>query len=157
MTAPRTVLDLQRLAASLGYPVVTDGFTGTRTRGAWEAIRIAAELGSPGPRYEILVRAEARISTDFHAANDPRPGGRHDGIDLAELHGDPCEAAAAGVVLFAGEGRRADGSGDGYGLRVDLRHPSGEMTRYAHLSRIGVRVGQAVAAGEVLGAVGTTG
>lgn len=156
MSPPRSILDLQRLLCQLGYAVETDGQIGPETRRAWEAVRDDAL--SPPPEvaiYELLVRAGAKVTTSFRLASDPR--GRHDGIDLSELHGDPCEAAAEGVVHFAGEARREDGSGDGYGLQVQLVHANGERTRYAHLSSIAVKVGQKILRGQVIGLVGTTG
>ncbi len=45
----------------------------------------------------------------------------------------------------------------GYGKCVEVSHGNGLMTRYAHMSRIGTRVGQEVGAGEVIGAIGNTG
>jgi len=45
----------------------------------------------------------------------------------------------------------------GYGNQVLLQHADGSQTRYGHLSQIGVGVGQSVAAGERIGAVGNTG
>jgi murein DD-endopeptidase MepM/ murein hydrolase activator NlpD len=45
----------------------------------------------------------------------------------------------------------------GYGNTVEIRHENGFVTQYAHLSRIGVRNGQSVARGTVVGAVGSTG
>jgi murein DD-endopeptidase MepM/ murein hydrolase activator NlpD len=49
------------------------------------------------------------------------------------------------------------GWGGGYGNLVVLRHQGGMVTRYAHLSRIAVRPGQAVSQGQRIGAVGSTG
>lgn len=81
----------------------------------------------------------------------PRPGGRtHSGIDYAVGIGTPVRAARAGRVTWAG-------SSSGYGLRIDLDHGDGVSTRYAHLSRIDVRVGQAVPAGATIGLSGNTG
>jgi murein DD-endopeptidase MepM/ murein hydrolase activator NlpD len=45
----------------------------------------------------------------------------------------------------------------GYGNAVEVTHPNGMMTRYAHLSRIDVRPGQLVKAGATLGGLGSTG
>jgi murein DD-endopeptidase MepM/ murein hydrolase activator NlpD len=59
-------------------------------------------------------------------------------------------AAAAGRVIWAGPA-------GGYGLLVKIDHGGGMETRYAHLSRNVVGVGQHVAAGDVVGYVGTTG
>src|SRR5205085_10055538 len=84
------------------------------------------------------------------AFGDQRPGHLHEGIDLAAPTGTAVDAAGSGTVTYAGP------SGD-YGLRVDIDHGGGLVTRYAHLSGIGVSVGQTLSAGAQLGAVGQTG
>lgn len=81
---------------------------------------------------------------------DRRPTGRHAGVDWAVPTGTPVAAARAGRVTFAG----AAGS---YGLRVDIDHGEGVVTRYAHLSRLGVGVTDLVRAGQTIGASGNTG
>ncbi len=80
-----------------------------------------------------------------------RWGRMHRGIDVAAPVGTPVVAAAAGVVQFAGW------NSGGYGNLVDIRHPDGSLTRYAHNSRLLVRVGQEVAQGEQIAAMGSTG
>ncbi len=75
----------------------------------------------------------------------------HTGIDLAAPYGTPVYAARGGQVEVAGW------SGLGYGLHVILDHGGGVETLYAHLSRIAVRPGAWVEAGEVIGYVGSTG
>ncbi|MGI5854030.1 MAG: M23 family metallopeptidase [Bacillota bacterium] len=45
----------------------------------------------------------------------------------------------------------------GYGLSIVVDHGGGLKTRYAHLSKIYVKVGQKVKTGEKIGAVGSTG
>lgn len=75
---------------------------------------------------------------------------KHAGLDYGVPTGTPVGAAKAGTVTLAG-------TSGGYGLRVDVDHGGGLSTRYAHLSRIDVRVGQAVAAGSTLGLSGSTG
>jgi murein DD-endopeptidase MepM/ murein hydrolase activator NlpD len=64
--------------------------------------------------------------------------------------GTPVEATAEGIVLAAG----ADA---GYGNSILIDHGSGITTRYGHLSRINVVVGQEIKRGQVIGAVGVTG
>lgn len=73
------------------------------------------------------------------------------GIDI-EAPYVPVAAARAGQVVFAG--------GDpccSYGLNIVIRHDQGFETRYAHLSRIAVTLGQFVEVGQNIGVSGTTG
>jgi hypothetical protein len=92
------------------------------------------------------------VSSQFGVRVDPLRGGRaqHRGIDLPGAPGTPVLAAAPGTVRVAG--RRGS-----YGELIELVHPDGSATRYAHLSVISVAVGQAVAQGEVIGRMGSTG
>jgi murein DD-endopeptidase MepM/ murein hydrolase activator NlpD len=79
-----------------------------------------------------------------------RWGAMHQGIDMAAPSGTPIRAAHAGVVT------RAGWVWHGYGISVVLNN-GGVWTHYAHQSRLNVRVGQTVAAGQVIGYVGATG
>lgn len=79
-----------------------------------------------------------------------RWGRLHAGIDIAAPAGTPIVASAAGRVIYAG-------SMSGYGLMVIIQHAGGVATAYAHNSRNSVGVGQTVAQGQVIGAVGCTG
>ena len=76
----------------------------------------------------------------------------HAGVDYAARSGTPVRATADGVVAVAGR------SG-GYGNLVEVQHPNGYSTRYAHLSGFGpgVRRSRYVRQGEVIGYVGMTG
>ncbi|MBE3586760.1 MAG: peptidoglycan DD-metalloendopeptidase family protein [Thermoanaerobacter sp.] len=80
----------------------------------------------------------------------PRWGRLHAGVDITAGSGAPVRSAEAGRVIRAGWN-------GGYGLMVDVYHGDGVVTRYAHLSRIEVRVGQRVERGQLLGRVGSTG
>lgn len=79
-----------------------------------------------------------------------RWGRLHSGIDIAAPAGTPVVASAAGTVAYAG-------SMSGYGLIVVIQHAGGIATAYAHNSSIAVSVGQAVAQGQTIAAVGCTG
>jgi murein DD-endopeptidase MepM/ murein hydrolase activator NlpD len=92
------------------------------------------------------------MSSPFGMRLDPflgRPA-VHTGIDLRGEIGEPVHATAAGKVSIAGrEG--------GYGNMVEINHGNGLATRYGHLSKILVKVGQTVRIGEVIGLIGSTG
>ena len=81
----------------------------------------------------------------------PRGNLFHAGIDIPAPKGTPVAAAGSGRVVFAGS------SGSGWGRMVLIAHGSGVRSRYAHLSRVSVRVGQRVGTGSIIGRVGATG
>ena len=80
-----------------------------------------------------------------------RWGRMHRGVDIAGPVGTPIYAAASGVVVSSGW------NSGGYGNLVDIRHPDGSMTRYAHNSRLMVRSGQQVRQGQQIAEMGSTG
>ena len=75
----------------------------------------------------------------------------HRGIDIAAPVGTPVVAAAPGVVITSGWN---DG---GYGNLVEIQHPDGSITLYAHNNRNLVRVGQQVDQGQQIAEMGSTG
>ena len=81
----------------------------------------------------------------------PRGTNFHPGLDLVAPAGRPVRAGGAGCVEVAHR------DGGGYGKLVVIRHGQGMTSWYAHLSRIAVRRGQCVAAGAMIGKVGSTG
>ena len=78
-------------------------------------------------------------------------GSGHEGIDFAAAEGDRVRAAAAGRVIFAGE------EPSRFGKLVVLDHGGGWHTAYGNLSRITVKRGDSVKAGERIGLAGQTG
>jgi murein DD-endopeptidase MepM/ murein hydrolase activator NlpD len=88
----------------------------------------------------------------FGNRSDPFTGeaGFHQGIDISLDKGQPVYATADGVV------EAASYTGD-YGNLIILRHDFGLTTRYGHLSRYAVKLGQEVTRGQVIGYVGATG
>ena len=88
----------------------------------------------------------------FGVRYDPFNGGAalHAGVDMAGAMGEPILAAAPGTVLRAGWA-------NGYGNCIDVDHGHGLATRYGHLSRIMVRAGDRVTAGDQIGRMGSTG
>ncbi|WP_405404826.1 DUF5930 domain-containing protein [Paracoccus sp. Ld10] len=79
-----------------------------------------------------------------------RWGRMHEGIDMAGPVGTPIHVTGDGVVTFAGR----QGA---YGNLIKIRHELGTETRYAHLSRINVKVGDRVSQGDRIGDMGNTG
>ncbi len=107
---------------------------------AWEAF--------PGRRP----LAFGRTSSSFGNRLDPfnRHLSFHPGVDLVAPTGTPILAAAGGRVIHAGPM-------PGYGNTVEIDHGNGFITRYAHASKIEVRVGQQVEPRETIAEVGSTG
>ena len=95
---------------------------------------------------------EAELTSGFGMRIDPftRGPAMHTGLDFRADHGAEVRATAAGRVLSA------EYSG-GYGRMVEVDHGNGVTTRYAHLSSMRVAPGETVAAGTVVGRVGSTG
>lgn len=92
------------------------------------------------------------ITSGFGTRSDPFNGGRahHLGIDFSARTGDPVLAAAGGVVSFAGVK-------SGYGNVVEVDHGNGYLTLYGHNSKLMVRAGDIVRAGQQLAKAGSTG
>jgi len=92
------------------------------------------------------------LSSNFGARKDPIAGEAefHTGLDITASRGTPVQATADGTVQLANYN-------GGYGNCVEVAHGYGIVTRYGHLSRYGVRVGQKIKRGDVIGYVGATG
>jgi murein DD-endopeptidase MepM/ murein hydrolase activator NlpD len=101
---------------------------------------------------QVVPASVQNITSGFGYRRDPinGRGAMHAGIDFKGAIGSPIYAAADGRVTFAGQK-------SGYGNAIEITHGNGMLTRYAHLSRIDVRVGQPVAAGTTIGGLGSTG
>jgi len=74
----------------------------------------------------------------------------HEGIDVTAPMGSPIEAPAAGVVTDAGWE-------SGYGNTITIDHGYGVVTRFAHASKLLIKIGQRVARGQRIALVGNTG
>jgi len=101
---------------------------------------------------QVMPADHNSISSGFGYRRDPFTGAAamHAGLDFRGGYGAPIHAAAKGRVSFVG--RRS-----GYGKVVEISHGNGLMTRYAHMSKWKAKVGQDVEAGDVIGAIGSTG
>ena len=110
--------------------------------------RIAAQKAP----FATPVKDAFRFTSGFGPRRDPKTGGRrmHNGVDFAASVGTPLYSTADGVVTYAGWQ-------SGYGRLIKIQHEFGIETRYAHLSRIRVNVGQKVSRGERIGDMGASG
>jgi murein DD-endopeptidase MepM/ murein hydrolase activator NlpD len=104
------------------------------------------------PTTSLRAPVAGAVTSGFGARRDPFHGGHthHHGIDVAAPEGAAVRAAAGGVV-------RQAGPRGGYGLAIEIEHPDGTTTLYAHCSQVSVKAGERVDEGAVLGAVGHTG
>jgi murein DD-endopeptidase MepM/ murein hydrolase activator NlpD len=93
-----------------------------------------------------------RQTSGFGVRRDPITGrlASHFGLDFAAPWASPVAATAAGVVKTAGVK-------SGWGRTVEIDHGNGFVTRYAHLHRIAVRVGQKVSLHDKVGELGSSG
>lgn len=123
--------------------------------------QIAASVsrGNPAPTAasgngngRFIWPVNGSVTSGFGPRTHPISGGTrtHAGLDIAASSGTPIKAADDGTIVMAG-------SNGGYGLFTLIDHGNGLATAYAHQSSIGVRVGQRVSRGEVIGNVGSTG
>ncbi|MBK1616971.1 peptidase M23 [Lamprobacter modestohalophilus] len=92
------------------------------------------------------------VTSTFGMRRHPISGRRsmHKGIDISGKHGSDIVAMADGLVIFSG--RKT-----GYGKIVEIRHPDGLETRYAHNSSNIVNKGDLVTKGQVIAKLGSTG
>jgi murein DD-endopeptidase MepM/ murein hydrolase activator NlpD len=158
------VAALQFLLARHGFPSgPVDGGLGARTDAALRRFQAWAGLGADGVAgpgtLAALRRSPTRSPLRFRRPVGgvvgswfgPRGTFFHPGLDYEAATGDPVRAGASGCVTFAGR------NSGGYGKLVVLQHGLGMTSWYAHLSRIGVHRGACVAAGALIGRVGSTG
>ena len=120
-------------------------------------LRLQKEFREKEPYYslplytqkpEFTLRSDAGGKGYFGA---PRDGGRrHEGIDILAPLGQPVLAAKSGRVTFSGQNK-------GYGWYVEILHPDGLRSRYAHLQKLYLIAGNWVTKGELLGISGKSG
>jgi len=113
---------------------------------------------TPGYRLPIAAGQEFRIEQGWNS------GFSHNGknayaYDIGMPLGTDVYAAAAGLVAFTHDGETACGGRDllKKANYVTIYHADGSASLYAHLSAVGVKVGDIVAAGQVIGKSGNTG
>ena len=120
---------------------------------AAEAQRQANNFSSVNTGHAWLVTApldKGRVSSGWGSRTLLGSTRHHSGLDLAAPSGTSIYATGPGIVTKSGWGT-------GYGQYVEIDHGNGYLTRYAHASRLLVKVGEHVTAGEHIANVGCTG
>jgi murein DD-endopeptidase MepM/ murein hydrolase activator NlpD len=117
-----------------------------------EAVAKIVERGTKIPPTYIKPLSGGRQSSGFGRRSAPKKGAstNHKGVDWATPTGTAVVASSGGTVVKAGWG-------SGYGYVVYINHADGRQTRYGHLSKILVNVGESVKQGERIALSGNTG
>ena len=117
-----------------------------------DAVAKVVERGTKVPPTYLKPISGGRMSSGFGKRKAPKRGAStyHKGIDWATPVGTAVYASSGGTVVRAGWG-------SGYGNVVMIQHPDGKETRYGHLSKVLVKVGQQVGQGQKIALSGNTG
>ncbi len=117
-----------------------------------EAVPKIVERGTKIPPTYIKPISGGRLSSSFGKRTAPKKGAStyHKGVDWALPTGSAVVASCGGTVARAGWG-------SGYGYVVYINHEDGRQTRYAHLSKVLVSVGDKVSQGQKIALSGNTG
>ncbi len=106
---------------------------------------------------KVAIPSSRPVSTGWYSSNygwriDPFTGQKafHEGVDFMAVSGTPIHAAGGGIVVYAA-------TDAGYGNMIEIDHGNGLISRYAHASKLLVKVGDVVMKGQEIGEVGTTG
>ncbi|MGH9947557.1 MAG: M23 family metallopeptidase [Pyrinomonadaceae bacterium] len=115
-------------------------------------LRVIQAVSDPASIPSIWAHL-GKINNEFGFRRSPF-GGRsyefHAGMDIDGERGDMVVAPASGTVIEAGwKG--------GYGNMIEIDHGNGLVTRFGHLSKIDIEVGNPVSRGTLLGYIGSTG
>ncbi|MDJ0341563.1 M23 family metallopeptidase [Streptomyces sp. H10-C2] len=98
----------------------------------------------------FVLPVNSAIGTGYKVPGAMWASGYHTGVDFTASSGTPIGAVGAGTVVTAG-------FDPAYGNNVVIRHNDGIYTLYAHMSSLGVSVGQTVTTGQQIGLSGATG
>ena len=117
-----------------------------------EPVPKIVERGTKIPPTYIKPISGGRLSSNFGRRKSPTKGASsyHKGVDWSVPTGTAVFASCGGTVARAGWG-------SGYGYCVYINHEDGRQTRYGHLSKVLVKVGQTVKQGERIALSGNTG
>ncbi|MCX2722502.1 M23 family metallopeptidase [Roseibium salinum] len=151
-----SVNEALRETAAIGgpfLPISEENFSDRLNR-ANSAVEILRRVRFTALRLPVKrpVHNGAAVSSSYGPRVDPFLGrlAMHTGIDFKAPYGARVFATAPGTVISAERH-------GGYGKMVEIHHANGFTTRYAHLSRLQVKEGDHVLAGDLIGNVGSTG
>jgi len=149
---PTTAVSANDLSQQMNQLGRTFGKSGEQLK-VLESLLVNKELDRSQTPSSMPLAKETYVAAPFGNRLDPITGGHefHKGLDLEAKTGDAIRAAADGVVL------RSEFDGGGYGNVVDVDHGNGYITRYGHASKLLVKVGDLVHAGDTIAQVGSTG
>ncbi|ATD56109.1 peptidoglycan DD-metalloendopeptidase family protein [Clostridium chauvoei] len=117
-----------------------------------EPINTIIYKGSKNPYYEGVAFLNKPTGSDVITSGyGERWNSFHKGIDIAGNMGDEVKASIEGTIIYA------EYNNGGYGNLIKVEHEGGMTTYYAHLSKIYVKPGDKVKAGDLIGAIGSTG
>ncbi len=145
------VTDEQKANADSVYDLVRYGVIGSAED--WISGAEVPFIGADGFCSPIGAGWESCVTSEFGSRVDPitRRAKNHTGIDLAVPTGTPIRAALPGTVTVSKY------NAGGYGYYVMIDHGNGLVTLYGHCSRLLVRAGQTVEAGDIIALSGSTG
>ncbi|HDZ80209.1 MAG TPA: M23 family peptidase [Roseobacter sp.] len=134
-----------------GEPPTADTLRANRLLNQMDRLNLYRIAAQKAP-FATPVKSAFRFTSQFGFRRDPKTGGRrmHKGVDFAAGSGTPLYATADGVVTHSGWS-------SGYGRLVKIQHDFGVETRYAHMSKLRVKVGQRVSRGQLIGDMGASG
>ena len=145
------ITDEQKANADSVYDLVRYGIVGGLEN--WILGAEVPYIGADGFCSPIGADWESRVTSEFGGRIDPishRPK-NHTGMDMAVPTGTPIRAALPGTVTVSKY------NAGGYGYYVMIDHGNGLATLYGHCSRLLVRAGQTVEAGDIIALSGSTG
>lgn len=123
---------------------------------AAEKKRLAPVAKADTPDFKKPVDGDVTLNfgETYRSLEDDKTRAIHNGVDIKAAKGAPVKASARGVIVEA-TSRLPDLPR--YGTTVVIDHGHGLISRYAHLDSYAVTIGETVAKGDVIGAVGETG
>ena len=151
-TTNHKLLETRLLNEPTPEALIADPFLNTHKElsTTWLSMQKAHDTVSSIPAIEPA--ADFYISSRFGRRIDPfkKKTAVHYGLDMAGWPGTKIYSTATGTVVKAG-------TNGAYGRMVEVDHGNGFKTRYGHMKRVRVKIGQIVKRGDIVGDMGCTG